>query len=223
MFLIAMLYSVCFANAICARETVTYEVYRGMAAMKHVHHWPPLSVALTYDYPYLYVNKAEDEDVEQFATEGTILVLARVDEKVVGIAVGTPVDSGKGHSVYVQKLIAQDEHYRPGTSIYIVEVLVDKPYQHQSITRMMAQLFEQAACEMGYADMYGVTVERSENHPFKTDDVPDLDIVWSYLGAHKTLLAKPANWPTRCGTPDNEFVARVDNMLRLWHKSVQGS
>jgi hypothetical protein len=223
MFLIVMLYSVCLASIIHAEEIITYEVYRGMEATRHVHHWPPLSVALTYDYPYLYVGKAEDENIEQFATDGTILVLVRADEKVVGIAIGTPVDSAKGDSIYMEKFITQDEHYHRGSAIYIVEVLVDKPYQHQGIMQTMAQLFEQTACEMGYTDMYGVTVERSGNHPFKTDDAPDLDVIWSNLGAQKTQLAKPANWPTRCGIPGNECVARVDNMLRLWHKSVRGN
>lgn len=214
----------CTGNAntdITSYQEICYTVYTGPSVYEHAHHWPPLSVELTYDYPYLYVGKAEEEDIEQFLTNRSVSVLAYADQRVIGIAIGTPTNSGKGNSSELLPLIEQDVHYSPESSLYIVEVLVDKAYQKRGIARAMMHLFEKAAGEMGYTDMYLITVERSAHHPFKTASAPDLDLIWQHLGFSKTSLSKPCLWPTRCGTPAQEYVAKIDNMVRLWHRSIK--
>jgi GNAT superfamily N-acetyltransferase len=221
MFIFCALYALLLScSTICFAEAITFHTYRGKDVIAQAHHWPHLSVALTYDYPYLYVGKAEDEDVEQFSTDGSVAVLAKDGEQVIGIAIGKPVDSEKGHSKMVCPLVQQHARYQYGKAIYVVEVLVDTPYQRQGIARRMMEYFEHESGLLGYADMYLVTVERSANHPFKTVDVVDLDVIWKRLQFSKTHLSKAALWPTRCGVPGNEFVAPVDNMLRLWHKRI---
>lgn len=216
--------SYCISNADTDtpfHQEIQYLVYTGPSVYEHAHHVPPLSTALFYDYPYLYAGKAEDEDLEQFLTDRSVAVLAYADQHVVGIAIGTPIHAGNDDAAAIHSLLKHNTQYSPDNSVYVAQVLVDKPYQKRGIARTMMRLFEETAQEMGYSKMYLITVERSENHPFKTDDAPSLERIWQHLGFSKTSLSMPCLWSTRCGTPDQEYTAAIDNMVRLWHKDIQ--
>ena len=175
-----------------------------------------LRVRLFYEYPYLYCGNQEEEQRvwEALSTDQTIWVVAYDQGKLVGAFVALPVNE---HS---HALITQHAEYRKGAALMLDEAIIDTYYQRQGIGRKLMQLLITEAVAQGYATMYFLTVVRTAHHPLKPKQFVDLDVVWSKLGGIPTNLTALYNWPTRCGTPENECIASVDNMVRYWYKTL---
>lgn len=81
----------------------------------------------------------------------------------------------------------------------------------------LIDLFHNVARKQGYSDSYLATVVRSSNHPFKPANFPDINKVHECLGFVRTNIYELWLWPTRCGVPENERIALIDNMVQYWH------
>jgi hypothetical protein len=194
---------------------IRYELHRGTMSDKHIEKLMPLRLKLFYGYPYLFSGTAEEETRRWKNTPAsTILVLAYDADTLIGALLAYPDDAS--HYPALKKL----PHYKPATSLYIEFTMVAPvPHRHE-IARELFKLFATEAARSGYTDVYDITVLRSQNHPLKAENDIDCDIDGRAWGLQRTHIYEPLVWSTRCGTPGNEFVARIDNMVEYWHKQL---
>lgn len=196
---------------------IRYEIHYGALSDKHIAELVPLRLELFYGYPYLYVGNPEREahHWKNMPADGTVIVLAYDGAMLVGAVLAYNEDATK------HKSLAQHADYQPGTCLHLDLIMIVKTHRSLSAARELLKQFEAAARARGYTDVYGITVVRSNNHPLKPERSLELHAIGSRLGGFKPLpLYEVWNWPTRCGTPGNEFVAPVDNMVQYWHKKI---
>jgi hypothetical protein len=196
---------------------IRYEVHCGTISEKHIQELMPLRLQLFYGYPYLFSGNAEEESHRWKSTpqNSTILVLAYDADALVGALLAYTDDAS--HYPALKKL----PQYNPQSSLYIEFTMVIPRYERREIARELFKLFEAEASRKGYTDAYDITVIRSQHHPLKSENDIDCDIDGREWGLQKTHIYEPLVWATRCGTPGNEFVTRIDNMVEYWHKQLR--
>jgi len=205
------------ANSIVVgAQEITYSVYRNSEVSAYEEPLARLDEVLFYEFPYLYQEPSRELQIYRFHVDGALFVVARCGERIIGIAGGMSAEAKKK---YID-LLSQHAEYQAGKSLYVAEVVVDKEFQQQGVGREIMRLYEQAARDMGYTDLYLITVVRSDDHPLKPEVFIDLHAAWQKLGFTPTHITAPWQWSTRCGVPGDEVPITIDNMIRLWHKKI---
>jgi len=161
--------------------------FRGEEILPFLDEVAALRIDIFREWPYLYEGDIETEKkyLKVYGdTKDSILILAKDQEKIVGVVMGLPVaDSMKQiQNEYLRKKVSMDGGF------YLADAILMPPYRARGIGKQMLQKFEASVLEMHKYDQISCCeIVRDNNHPMRPEDYQSLDPFWDRLGFHVSL------------------------------------
>ena len=157
------------------------------------------------NFPYLYqpadVQLVNFSDVMYVNDPHALVVVAKNEGKIVGVAAGIPQDSCYLTTYYFSpEIIPQfkNNHYRPEKIWYMGYFLMDSQYtDDEKIIHAIYELFVNHAKKLGKTYLSYVNVLREENHPLRPTNYRYLEpwgqVITDFIDSNVHIVAE---WPT---------------------------
>lgn len=199
-------------NKVGQMEIITL---RGEEILPFLNEVAELRIKIFREWPYLYEGAFETEKVylKVYANaEDSILVLAKDKDRIVGIAMGLPINESmeEVQRVFYEKQLPMDDCY------YFADVILLKEYRKKKIGLKMIQDFECALTSLGnYEWIYFCEIIREKNDPRIPLNYRSLDSFWDSLG-----YPIVPNWKTYMGWLDIGSDEKVSHLMRFRRKQI---
>ena len=161
--------------------TVTLTDLAGQDIRPHLNTLAELRMSVFRDFPYLYEGSLDYERryLETYArSSGSLFVLARDGERVVGAATGIPMADET--EAFKQPFIT--EGWRPEDIFYFGESVLLPDFRGQGIGVGFFDHREAHARSQGFRYAVFCAVVRPEDHPQRPEDYQPLDRFWHNRG-----------------------------------------
>ena len=169
-----------------------------------------LRIAVFEDYPYLYAGDIEYERkyLSQFAqAKGSILVAAYADDRLVGAATASPLESQKPElcELFAHRDYATDRMFYFGESVLLPE------FRGNGIGHRFFDGREAAAREAGATHATFCAIVRDDDDPARPDDYRSLEPFWRKRGYEpQPGLQMPLSWEEHGSTGE------IDHTMQFW-------
>lgn len=174
--------------------TLTIQSFSGSDATPFFDDLARLRTTVFRDFPYLYEGNADYEQtyLSTYAkSEGSVFVIARDGDQVVGVATGTPM-AGETDEVKAPFLATGRD---PGNYFYFGESVLLPQYRGQGIGVKFFEGREAQAKRLGLRYATFCAVERPADHPRRPADYQPLDAFWGKRGyTHHPELRTTFTW-----------------------------
>ncbi len=161
--------------------TVTLTDLAGAQIRPHLDTIAQLRMTVFRDFPYLYEGSLEYERnyLETYAqSPGSLFVLARDQDRVVGAATGIPMADET--DAFKQPFV--DQGWQPEEIFYFGESVLLPDYRGQGIGVGFFDHREAYALSKGFRYAVFCAVVRPEDHPMRPADYQPLDRFWQNRG-----------------------------------------
>ena len=199
--------------------TINYQTVIGQTFADYIGIVANMRIKVFYEYPYLYKGSIENENdyLKTYVNNPqSTLVLAKDDEKIIGLSTGIPLASETSllqacqHQLLEMKIDIQ-------ACYYYGEVIVDSAYQGQGISKTLYAQQDTKVKSMEFDKILILTVIRPEHHPLKPINYKNTDTLWPHFGFKKTPITITYPWPTR---QTDGSIKTEQNGLQLWIKEL---
>ncbi|THV24041.1 GNAT family N-acetyltransferase [Peteryoungia ipomoeae] len=174
--------------------TLSIQSYSGSDATPFFGDLARLRATVFRDFPYLYeANPAYEQTyLSTYArSEGSVFVIARDGDTVVGVATGTPM-SGETDEVKAPFLASDRD---PAAYFYFGESVLLSAYRGQGIGVQFFEERERQAAQLGLRYATFCAVERPADHPRRPAGYQPLDAFWGKRGyTHHPELKTTFTW-----------------------------
>lgn len=171
------------------------------------------------EFPYLYAGDIETEVryLEGYTADNkSILVLAKENEKVIGISTGVPLD-GSSDIVQELKILLKERGVPIEQYYYCGEVIVLPAYRQKGVAKKIISSQEMKIAEWGYKKICLLTVVREQNDRRKPKKYFSTDHVWKAFGFLDKNIYIEYKWPT---IMHDGIAQNVNNKMLFWEKSL---
>lgn len=183
-------FSVYFILAICSlfsiqslcSEEIKIQVFKGKEIAPYVQDISELRLDFFRNYPYLYDGEivSDKEYVQMYPnSEHAILVVAKDNEKVIGVVTGLPMDEAPED---IKNFI--DDKKMPSKNVfYLGEIVLNKEYAGDNLENKMYNEFERTVKNTGNAtQIYLFEIETQKNDPRKPSNYVSIEDFWQAQG-----------------------------------------
>lgn len=195
--------------------TLTIQSFSGSDAVPFFDDLARLRATVFRDFPYLYeANPAYEQTyLATYAkSEGSVFVIARDGETVVGVATGTPM-AGETDEVKAPFLASGRD---PADYFYFGESVLLSAYRGQGIGVKFFEGREAQARKLGLRYATFCAVERPDTHPRRPADYVPLNAFWAKRGyTHHPELATTFSWR------DLDDVSDSPKPLSFWIRDLR--
>ncbi|MGL3608201.1 GNAT family N-acetyltransferase [Rhizobium sp. G187] len=195
--------------------TLTIQSFSGSDAVPFFDDLARLRATVFRDFPYLYeANPAYEQTyLATYAkSEGSVFVIARDGETVVGVATGTPM-AGETDEVKAPFLASGRD---PADYFYFGESVLLSAYRGQGIGVKFFEGREAQARKLGLNYATFCAVERPDTHPRRPADYVPLNAFWAKRGyTHHPELATTFSWR------DLDDVSDSPKPLSFWIRDLR--
>ena len=188
---------------------------RGEEILPFLNEVAELRIKIFREWPYLYEGDFETEKnyLKVYANaEDSILVLAKDQDRIVGIAMGLPINESmeQVQRIFCEKQIPTDNCY------YFADVILLKEYRKNKIGLKMIKDFESALTSLeDYEWIYFCEIAREKNDPRIPLNYKSLDSFWDSLG-----YPIVPNWKTYMGWLDIGSDEKASHLMRFRRKQI---
>lgn len=172
-----------------------------------------LRITVFREFPYLYEGdeRGERDYLRRYAESlGSVLVVAEIEGKVVGVSTGLPLADADG--AFREPFEAAGMDVRDW--FYLGESVLDPDWRGRGIGHRFFDAREACARELGFARTCFCAVVRPGDHPMKPRDYRPHDAFWSKRGyVRQTGLSARLSWPQV-----DSAGAEVGNVLVFWSR-----
>lgn len=194
--------------------TLTIQSFSGSDATPYFDDLARLRIAVFRDFPYLYEGNPDYEQtyLSTYAkSEGSVFVIARDNDQVVGVATGTPM-AGETDEVkrpFIEANLDPEQFFYFGESVLLPE------YRGQGIGVKFFEGREAQAKRLGLRYATFCAVERPLDHPRRPADHQPLDAFWAKRGyTHHPELRTTFTWR------DLDETAESPKPLSFWIRDL---
>ncbi|KPF47441.1 GNAT family N-acetyltransferase [Rhizobium sp. AAP43] len=195
--------------------TLTIQSFSGSDAVPFFDDLARLRATVFRDFPYLYeANPAYEQTyLATYArSPGSVFVIARDGEAVVGVATGTPM-AGETDEVKAPFLASGRD---PADYFYFGESVLLSAYRGQGIGVKFFEGREAQARKLGLSYATFCAVERPDTHPRRPADYVPLNAFWAKRGyTHHPELVTTFSWR------DLDDVSESPKPLSFWIRDLR--
>ncbi|MEW9673985.1 GNAT family N-acetyltransferase [Ammoniphilus sp. 3BR4] len=196
---------------------ITLEMLHGQEIERYIEQLALFRVKDFREFPYLYVGDLEREKgyIQHYTkNEKALLVIAKDDDKVIGISSGIPLEKFLGEAIAEQlaKIGLDSNHF-----YYFGETILLPEYRKKGIGRDIYKMREEYARSAGYTEVCFMAVVREEDHPLRPKDYKSPEDFWVYMGYEKLEITADFTYPT---VQANGQVEKASNKMVFWKKHV---
>jgi ribosomal protein S18 acetylase RimI-like enzyme len=169
------------------------------------------------EFPYLYKGNFEYEQeyfLEFSRHPCSYVEVLLLENKVIGIATGTPLKSDSNILKESADLFFANNH-SPEDYFYIGEVILAPNFRGHGLATLLLKNAEEFGRSKGYSRFTLATIVREKNDPRTPDNYRSTDSVWIKNSYLRTDLVFKYSWPT---IMPNKKVAVMDNEMVFWIK-----
>jgi GNAT superfamily N-acetyltransferase len=164
-----------------ADSGVRVDAVRGAAIEPYLGELARLRIEVFREYPYLYEGTAEYEETYLRAyaqSKGSVVVLARDGDRVVGAATALPL---RDHTEELAPALSA-AGFDPECCYYFGESVLLRSHRGRGIGHAFFDHREAAGRDQGFTLATFCAVQRPENHPRKPADYVPHDAFWRKRG-----------------------------------------
>jgi GNAT superfamily N-acetyltransferase len=191
--------------------------YIGADSSEYIELVSELRINTFKEFPYLYSgNLAYEKEYMQGYTADVqaMITLARVDNRLAGIATGIPLVSDSdivkdANLAFTQNNLDSSQYY------YYGEIIVLPEYQKQYIAKQLLSVQDEIIKAWDYRYSCLLTVIREDNHPQRPALYLSSDRAWERLGYIKMNLQSHYHWPT---IMSDASVRECVHPMQFWKK-----
>lgn len=193
---------------------LTIQSFSGSGAAPFFGDLARLRATVFRDFPYLYEGNPDYEQtyLSTYArSPGSVFVIARDGETVVGVATGTPMD---GETDEVKAPFLASGH-NPADYFYFGESVLVSAYRGQGIGVKFFEGREAQARRLGLRFATFCAVERPDDHPRRPADYVPLNAFWAKRGyTHHPELSTTFTWR------DLDEISESPKPLSFWIRDL---
>jgi GNAT superfamily N-acetyltransferase len=196
---------------------VTLSTVTGPAILPFIADAARLRISVFREYPYLYDGSLDYEEVylrTYSASPGSVFVVARDEERIVGVSTGMPLaqETEEVRRPFLDAGIPVEEVF------YFGESVLKPAYRGQGTgVRFMETREAHARNLPGIKYAAFCAVERPVDHPQRPADFIPLDEFWKHRGFAKTLLRTEFTWK------ETGEAAESPKVMAFWMKKLESS
>lgn len=164
------------------QSSTSIEVLKGSEAIPYLNKLMEIRLLFYRDYPYLYDGSIEDE--ENYLriwsnSENTLLVVAKRNDKVVGVIIGLPFSESPEEN----KQAFQNLETSPEDLFYLGDNIVIQELKVGNVQKQMYHQFERAVKQLKkYKEIVVCEIERDVNDPKKIANDTFYEFSWNAQG-----------------------------------------
>lgn len=192
-----------------------YKIYQGHEIGQIKEELSALRIEVFSEYPYLYSGDqaTEEQYVGDYATNSTAYVAIAFDQ---GEAVGaiTALALSEAYEGWLTPF--KEQGYKIEEFCYFGEIVLRKSHRSGGIGRILWQMAEEYAAQLGKPKITLCTVDRAENHPLRASDYLPISLLLEKRNYHKVDSLKCRESWQRIDLGG----AMTENELTFWVKSL---
>lgn len=200
-------------------SNVTIEIVTGRDIANYINAIADFRINIFKEYPYLYEGNidAEYDYLKNYLTNNqSILVIAKSQKKIIGLATGVPVMSD-----FPLLQGVRDEYLRrnidPSLYYYYGEVIIDKNFRGKKIGSKLRQLMDEKIKTWNFHNVCVFTVIREKEHALRPKNYIDMEKILEHLGFQRSGYEIHCKWPTII---NKDKVEIIENTMELWEKRI---
>lgn len=199
---------------------IAIDIHKGKSIEKFADDISRLRIEAFREYPYLYDGNLEYEQnyIKGYTQNPEAsLVVANIEEKIVGFLTGIPLSSDfdltrKCDGLFLDKNINIKSYY------YYGEIIILPQYRGLGLHNLLPTEMDKVAMSMKFQNACFLSVVRPENHPLKPTKYRYPGILAERNGYKKMNLCINYQWPTIL--PDGQ-TKDAENILEFWSKPLE--
>ena len=178
--------------------TVDIQIYSGKDMEPMIEMLAEFRLRYFHEFPYLYAGTVEGEKghlAEYLANPSTRLLIAKDDENVVGVGIGTLLSTEKDILEQISEA-CERQGINPTEFFYFGEMIFTPEYRGRGVGKRMLDMLKNAGSDQGATRFCFLAVDRDANDPRRPNGQVDSGAIFQKFGFRKTSIQVVFDWPT---------------------------